>query len=70
MSGYEPRIVYMHVHGHGTSADLARELKPALDLIGKGAAPRGTPPAAASATSSNKLDAGKIAQIVGIKTTL
>jgi hypothetical protein len=61
----EPRIFYMHVHGHGTSADLARELKPALDLIGRGAAPRGTPPAAASATSSNKLDTGKIAQIVG-----
>jgi hypothetical protein len=61
----EPRIFYMHVHGHGTSADLARELKPALDLIGRGAAQRGTPPAAASATSSNKLDTGKIAQIVG-----
>jgi hypothetical protein len=30
----EPRIFYMHVHGSGTSADLAREIKPALDLIG------------------------------------
>src|SRR3954451_2631985 len=27
----EPRVFFMHVHGHGTPADLARELKPALD---------------------------------------
>src|SRR5947209_16155736 len=31
-----PRIFYMHVHGHGKAADLARMVKPALDLIGKG----------------------------------
>ena len=31
----EPRMFYMHVHGHGTPADLARKVKPALDLIGK-----------------------------------
>src|SRR6059058_991392 len=34
----EPRVFYMHVHAHGTPADLARKVKPALDLIGKGAA--------------------------------
>ena len=33
----EPRMFYMHVHGHGKPADLARQVKPALDLIGKGA---------------------------------
>src|SRR5947199_3852973 len=33
-----PRIFYMHVHGHGKAADLARMAKPALDLIGKGTA--------------------------------
>src|SRR5213595_2981213 len=27
----EPRVFYMHVHGHGTPADLARKVKPALD---------------------------------------
>src|SRR5689334_24301896 len=32
-----PRISYMHVHGHGKASDLARMVKPALDLIGKGA---------------------------------
>jgi len=31
----EPRMFYMHVHGHGAPMDLARKLKPALDLIGK-----------------------------------
>src|SRR5436189_1955047 len=30
-----PRIFYMHVHGHGKASDLARQVKPALDLIGK-----------------------------------
>src|ERR1041385_7586006 len=29
-----PRIFYMHVHGMGTPADLARMVKPAIDLIG------------------------------------
>jgi len=55
----EPRVFYMHVHGHGAAADLAARLKPALDMIGKGAAPPA--PAAASST----LDTAKIAQIVG-----
>ena len=30
----EPRIYYMHVHGMGTPQELARKVKPALDLIG------------------------------------
>jgi hypothetical protein len=55
----EPRMFYMHVHAHGAAADLAARLKPALDMIGKGAAPPA--PAAASST----LDTAKIAQIVG-----
>src|SRR4030088_1475591 len=33
----EPRMFYMHVHAHGKPADLARKVKPALDLIGTGA---------------------------------
>jgi hypothetical protein len=50
----------MHVHGHGTAADLAARLKPALDMIGKSAAPAAPAPAAAGT-----LDTAKIAQIVG-----
>src|SRR5215831_7387174 len=30
-----PRVFYMHVHGHGSAHDLAQKLKPALALIGK-----------------------------------
>ena len=51
----EPRMFYMHVHGHGTAADLARKLKPAVDLIGKGAggaaAPAPSAPAAAGSST-------------------
>jgi hypothetical protein len=60
----EPRVFYMHVHGHGTPADLAKKLKPAVDLIGKGTAKPAAPPASASA-SPGKIDTAKIAQIVG-----
>jgi len=56
----EPRVFYMHVHGHGAAADLAARLKPALDMIGKGAAPAAPAPAAAGT-----LDTAKIAQVVG-----
>jgi uncharacterized protein DUF1259 len=61
----EPRMFYMHVHGHGKPADLARQVKPALDLIGKNA----TRPASASATPAAApaatIDTAKLAQIVG-----
>jgi Domain of Unknown Function (DUF1259) len=61
----EPRIFYMHVHGHGTPAELAKELKPALALIGKAAPAAGAAGGPASAASGAKLDTAKIAQIVG-----
>jgi hypothetical protein len=60
----EPRMLYMHVHGHGKPADLARKVKPALDLIGKGTnrpASAPAPPAAAP----TQIDTAKLAQIVG-----
>jgi hypothetical protein len=63
----EPRMFYMHVHGHGAAADLARALKPAIDLIGKpssGSAPSAAP-AAASPAPPNPLNTAKLAQIVG-----
>ena len=34
----EPRMFYMHVHGHGTPQELAQKVKPAVDLIGKSTA--------------------------------
>jgi hypothetical protein len=59
-----PRVYYMHVHGHGTPADLARKLKPALDLIGKGAA-RPVPTATSGSAASARLDTARLAQVVG-----
>jgi hypothetical protein len=61
----EPRMMYMHVHGHGTAADLAKKVKPALDLIGKG---RTAPPATAAAATAGaapKIDGARLSQIVG-----
>src|SRR6476620_5492034 len=48
----QPRIFYMHVHGMGTAADLAKRVKPAIDLIDqsmKRAAPAASAPSAAPA---------------------
>jgi Domain of Unknown Function (DUF1259) len=59
----EPRMYYMHVHGHGKPADLARKVKPAIDLIGKNA--KAPAPAASAAAPSTTLDTAKIAQMVG-----
>ncbi len=58
----EPRMLYMHVHGHGKAADLARRVKPALDLIGKNAPKAAATPGAAPSTT---LDTARLAQIVG-----
>jgi hypothetical protein len=62
----EPRIFYMHVDGHGAAMELARKLKPALDLIGKGTSPPTTAAAAPAGTpAAPALDTAKIAQLVG-----
>jgi hypothetical protein len=34
----QPRVFYRHLHGHGLAADLARRVKPALDLLSKATA--------------------------------
>ncbi len=63
----EPRLFYMHIHGHGRAAELAQKVKPALDLIGHSsasAAPHPGTPASAPAVQG-KLDTEKIAKIVG-----
>lgn len=62
----EPRMFFMHVHGHGSPAELARMLKPALDLIGKGGnRPPATPAAAQATPPTPAIDTAKIAQIAG-----
>src|SRR5262249_54013890 len=59
----EPRMFYMHVHGHGTPAELARKVKPAIDLIGRSSRPAAAPPAPAAAAAP--LTVQKLAQIAG-----
>ena len=57
----QPRIFYMHVHGHGRAADLARRIHPALALFSK--------PALASSPGSAppelRLDAKQLSAIIG-----
>jgi hypothetical protein len=60
----EPRVFFMHVHGHGAPMDLAHKVKPALDLIGNGAGASASSPAAA-APAPPAIDEAKLAQIVG-----
>src|SRR3954471_6097252 len=60
----DPRIFYMHVHGHGPAADLAQKVKPALDKIGKIKITR--PAASVAATlQPGALDTARLAKIVG-----
>ena len=57
----DPHVFYMHVHGMGKAADLARRIKPGLDLIG-----HVTPAAIAPASSGGTaLDTAKLAKIAG-----
>jgi len=61
-----PRLFYMHVHGHGRAADLTREVKPALDLIGHGS-PQHTSTVSGGngGVSAGEIDTKKIVSVVG-----
>src|SRR5258708_6604773 len=61
-----PRMFYMHVHGHGKAADLAKMAKPALDLIGKGSLPhQSSVSGGGSSVSAGQMDTARIAKLVG-----
>lgn len=61
-----PRIFYMHVHGHGTAADLAKMVKPAVDLIGRGHSQHQTSVSGGTSNvSGGHMDTEKIVKIVG-----
>jgi hypothetical protein len=64
-----PRIYYMHVHGHGSAADLASKVKPALGLIGVNsvAGRRGgsSGPPVNGREITGPLDSAALARIVG-----
>ena len=61
-----PRIFYMHVHGHGKAADLAKMAKPAVDLIGHGSPQHQSSVSGGNSNvSAGQIDTAKIARIVG-----
>ena len=61
-----PRILYMHVHGHGKAADLAKMAKPAVDLIGKGSPQhQSSVSGGGSNVTAGKIDTAAIAKLVG-----
>lgn len=60
----EPRVFFMHIHGHGKAVELANQIKPAIDLIGRtkaGESGGGQKPAA----QKPALDTDRIVKIVG-----
>jgi hypothetical protein len=59
----QPRIFYMHVHGIGSAADLARKLQPAIQLIDAAAATAST--TSPSTTTGSRLDNAALAKIIG-----
>jgi hypothetical protein len=66
----EPRLYYMHVHGHGEAMNLARAIKPALDLIGHiSSSPADVKPVAAAAASPTAFpfDSAALNKIVGFE---
>ncbi len=61
----EPRIFFMHIHGHGKAADLANQIKPAIDLIGKAKPTESGAQSASETPKQSSLDTDRIAKIVG-----
>src|SRR5207244_8736413 len=61
-----PRIFYMHVHGHGKTADLAKMAKPAVDLIGHVSAQhQSSVTGGTSNIAAGQIDTAKLAKIAG-----
>ena len=60
----EPRVFFMHIHGHGKALDLANQVKPAIDLIDQHR-PVESSQASSTAQKESTLDAEKITKIVG-----
>jgi hypothetical protein len=59
----QPRIFYLHVHGTFTAAEIAKRIKPAIDLIDQ--AMKRAPSTAAPAPVSTALDTAAVAKIIG-----
>jgi Domain of Unknown Function (DUF1259) len=64
----EPRLYYMHIHGHGNAIDLAHKVKPAIALIGH-VVPMKNDSSKMSGTSpgNGNLNTTKLSEIIGFK---
>ena len=61
----DPRVYFMHIHGHGNAADLANRLRPALDLIGLAKEGEANAAPKTATKQGTTLDTEHIAKIVG-----
>lgn len=61
----EPRVFFMHIHGHGKAVELANSLKPAMDLIGVNKTAESGGHDAGAAPKQSTLDTDRILKIVG-----
>jgi hypothetical protein len=61
----QPRVFYMHVHGMGSSAELAQRVKPAIDLIDQAAKKAQGPASSPPAQSPVALNGADLAKIIG-----
>jgi hypothetical protein len=64
----EPRLYYMHVHGHGSAIELAHKVKPAISLIGHVAAVKvDSTKMSRTSPGSGNLNTTKLSDIIGFK---
>jgi Domain of Unknown Function (DUF1259) len=61
----EPRVFFMHIHGHGKAADLANQIKPAIDLIGHSKPAESGSGQKPPSEKQGTLDTDRIVKIVG-----
>ncbi|MGH9176790.1 MAG: DUF1259 domain-containing protein, partial [Vicinamibacterales bacterium] len=58
-----PRMYYMHIHGVGTALELAKKIRPAIDLIARD--PFGVPAGTGAALADGPLSGARLATILG-----
>jgi hypothetical protein len=61
----EPRVFFMHIHGHGKAVELANQIKPAIDLIGHSKPAESGSSQKPPSEKQGTLDTDRIAKIVG-----
>ena len=61
----EPRVFFMHIHGHGKAGELANQIKPAIDLIGHAKPTESGSSPKPATEKQGALDTDRIAKIVG-----